>query len=150
MAKDNSKEIVGWGETALEDMSFQEMLDHGVIQIDSIDDTVQVDQSELVGKPFVLYEWEVKPSETFGGNYALIRVKTQDGTRVFADGGKGICEQLERYRSKLAKLDVDVFSPIYFPKGLRASSYVKTLTDASTGEIQKIPATTYYFDNSVD
>lgn len=139
MAKD---EIVGWGETALEDMSFDEMMAQGVIDIAEVDDVIAVDQAELVGVSFVLYEWDIKPSATFGGSYALCRVKTAEGTRVFADGGTGIMEQLERYKNKLLKLEADAYAPLYFHFGLRASQYVKQLDDGST-----VAATTYYFDN---
>jgi hypothetical protein len=135
------KEVTPFGETALEDMSFSEMLDIGVIDIAEVDDVIAVDQAELVGKPMILFEWDIKPSAMYGGSYALCRVKTEDGTRVFADGGTGIQEQLERYKNKLAKLDVNEFSPMYFHYGLRASHYNKEVD----GNV--VAATTYYFDN---
>ncbi len=144
-SKDKGTEVVGFGETSMESWSFQDFMDHGVIQIDQIDDVVQVDQSELVGVPFILYSWDTKDSETYGGQYTVCRVKVATGTRVFADGGAGITEQLERYKQTLLDKNEGAFAPIFFPHGLRASSYVKNMPDGT-----KIPATTYYFDNSVD
>jgi len=136
-----SDEVVAFGEVSLEEMTFDQMMDQGVIDISEVDDTVAVDQGELVGKPFILFEWEVKPSATFGGNYAICRVKTADGTRVFADGGTGIMEQLERYKNRLLNKGVEAFSPLYFHYGLRASHYNKEIDG------NNVAATTYYFDN---
>ena len=136
-----SSAVAGFGKS-LEDMSFSEMMESGVIDIAEIDDVVVCDQAELVGEPFILYEWDVKASETFGGEYAVCRVKVKNGTRVFADGGVGIREQLERYKNKKMDLGAEAFSPVYFHFGLRSSSYVKELPDGN-----KVAATTYYFDN---
>lgn len=133
----------GWGDhVSLENLSFQEMMDAGVISIDEIDDVVQCDQSELVGIPFILFEWDIKESQTFGGHYALCKVKVADGTRVFADGGVGIQEQLARYQQKMNREGIER-QPLYFPHGLRKSDYM-TEVDG-----KQIPATTYYLDNSV-
>lgn len=137
-----SKDVVGWGETALEDMNFQDMLDAGVIDISEIDDVIAVKQEELIGVPFVLYEWDIKPSLEFGGSYATVRIKTAGGTRVFTDGGVGIQEQLERYQQRRLKLQSgETPSPIYFHFGLRSSTYNKEIDG------KMIQATTYYFDN---
>lgn len=141
MAK-QSTDVEQFGVTALEEMSFSEMMDAGVIDISEIDDVIPVEQTELVGKPFILYEFEVKPSEQYGGTYAICRVKTAEGTRVFADGGVGIKEQLERYKRRLAKMGQDVFTPTYFHFGLRSSTYTKH--DEAGAPFQ---ATTFYFDN---
>jgi len=141
MAKNT--DVVGFGQRALERMTFAEMMEAGVISIEQIDDRVMVDQEELVGVPFVMFKFDVKQSESFGGEYAVVDVKTVDGTRAFSDGGTGICKQLQQYKDTLAELGQDVFSPIYFPNGLRASHYMYTNPDGA-----KIPATTYYFDNA--
>lgn len=140
------KEIEGWGEETpdLSTMSFNDMMEAGVIDIAEIDDTTIVEQADLVGKPFILFDWDIKVSETFGGFYAVCKVKTADGTAVFSDGGQGIVEALERYEKRRQELDTK--SPLYFHYGLRASSYMKQLPDAD-GEMRSIPATTYYFDN---
>jgi hypothetical protein len=137
----SSNDVTPFGVTPLEEMSFSEMMDAGVIDISEVDDVIAVDQEELVGKPFILFEWDIKPSAMYGGQYALCRVKTAEGTRVFADGGTGISEQLERYKNRLAKLDENEFSPLYFHFGLRASHYNKEV------EGSVISAVTYYFDN---
>lgn len=136
-----AKDIVGFGERSLEELSFQEMMDAGVVDISDIDDVVVVDQAELVGVPLILFSWEIKSSQTYGGVYALCRVKTADGTRVFADGGTGICEQLERYKQRMMNDGLSGFEPIYMAKGLRVSSYQKEVDG------KMIPAKTYYFDN---
>lgn len=140
MAKKEVAEI-GWGETALADMSFSEMLDAGVIDIAEIDDIVQCEQSELVGVPFILFDWDIKQSQTFGGQYAVCRVKTASGTRVFSDGGAGIGPALERYKQTLIRKGLDEFQPTYFHFGLRASTYM-TEIDGKPAQ-----ATTFYFDN---
>lgn len=123
----------------LADMDFQEMLDAGVIEISEIDDVVVCKQAELVGVPFILFDFEMKSGDM--GEYALCRVKVNGGTRVFADGGVGISEQLERYRQRMMDKGVKN-APLYFPNGLRSSSYDKDLPDGS-----RVHATTYYFDN---
>ena len=138
MAKGN--DVTPWGETELAELSFSEMLDQGVIDISEVDDVVAVDQAELVGIPFILFDFEVKPSLTFGGEYAICRVKTAEGTRVFADGGVGIKEQVERYRQRLLKGGSEG-TPLYFHYGLRASTYTTEVDGKPT------QATTYYFDN---
>ena len=143
MAKDK---VVPFGETPLAEMTFAEMMSAGVIDIAEVDDVVLVDQSELVGKPFILFDWDIKMSQEFGGFYAICRVKTEAGTAVFTDGGTGIVESLERYDKKLQELPEDQRT-LYFHYGLKASHYVKELTDEDTGESRSIPATTYYFDN---
>lgn len=140
MAK--GKDVESWGETSLAEMSFDEMMAQGVIDIAEVDDEIAVNQAELVGIPFVLFEWDLKPSSLGSGSYALCRVKTPEGTRIFADGGTGIMEQLERYKNRLMKLEADAYAPLYFHYGLRASNYNKTLDDGSV-----VQATTYYFDN---
>lgn len=137
------KDVVGFGETLPEDMSFQELIDAGVISISEIDDRLKVDnKDDLIGVPLVIIDWEFKPSD-MGKDYAFVTVKTQEGTRVFADGGTGIPDQLERYKAKLLDSGARF---IYVPNGLRKSDYVaKVVVD---GEEKRIPATTYYFDNA--
>lgn len=133
------RDLLPFGETLPEDMSFQDFLDQGVIDISEIDDVVAVEQGELVGKPFILFDWEVKESATYGGEYAVCRVKTADGTRVFADGGVGIVEALQRYDAKMKK--GGIVGAMYFHYGLRFSTYQKEIDGKMT------QATTYYFDN---
>jgi hypothetical protein len=137
----DSQEVTPFGVTPLEEMTFNDMMEAGVIDIAEVDDVIAVDQAELVGIPLILFSWDVKPSAQFGNNYCICRVKTADGTRVFADGGTGIMEQLERYKNRLAKMDVNEFSPLYFHYGLRASRYNKDVDG------NMIAAVTYYFDN---
>lgn len=132
------RDVLPFGETLPEDMNFQQMMELGVIDIAEIDDVLVVDQAELVGNPMILFEWDIKESQTYGGEYAVCKVKTAEGTRVFADGGTGIQEQLSQYKAKLAEQPTAL---LYFHFGLRASTYVKEVDG------QKIPATTYYFDN---
>ncbi len=134
------RDVLPFGDTLPEDMTFQQMMDAGVIDIAEIDDVIVCDQAELEGKSFILYEWEVKDSQSFGGEYAICRVKTAEGTRVFADGGSGIKEQLDKYKGKMADNGA-TGQMLYFHYGLRASHYNKEVD----GEV--IPATTYYFDN---
>lgn len=135
------KEIVGWGDKALEDMTFQDLLDKGVIDISEVDDVVVCKQEELVDVSFILYEWDIKTGDL--GDYAVCRVKTHNGTRVFADGGVGIQEQLERYKNKLIE---EPNALLYFHHGLRASHYSKEL-EGEDGKAKTINAVTYYFDN---
>jgi hypothetical protein len=140
--------VESWEEPGTPDlagMSFQQMMDAGVIDIADIDDTTIMEQSELVGIPFVLFDWDIKPSAEFGGHYAVCRVKTASGTAVFSDGGAGIVEALERYEKRMNELDQK--SPLYFHFGLRASTYQKQLVDQETGDTRTMTATTYYFDN---
>lgn len=142
-----SKEVADFSnETALEDMSFNEMLasEQGVIDVSDIDTTLLVDQEDLVGKPFILFDWEMKVSTDYkrsdgaAAEYAICHVKTEDGkTRIFTDGGTGIPAQLERYRQKM--IDKGITKPpfMYFHFGLRYSDYTN---DYGKGR-------TYYFDN---
>ena len=147
MAKRN-EEVVGWGEVVPADMTFDQLMEAGVIDIAEIDDQQLVDKATLVGTPFILFDWEIKPSEEFGGDFAICRVKTPEGTAIFTDGGAGIVDALERYQPKLsAAREAGQNMALYFHYGLRASDYVKKLTDPTTGEVRSIPATTYYFDN---
>lgn len=130
-------DMTPFGEVLPEDMSFQELMDAGIIEITEIDDVVAIKQDLLLGVPFILFSWEPRTGDM--GDYVICRVKTAQGTRVFADGGTGIPEQLGRYRQKLNGQTAH----IYFPNGLRKSDYRKTLDDGST-----VNATTYYLDNS--
>lgn len=122
-----------------EEMSFQELMDAGVVEISEIDDTVQEDKENLVGKPLIIFDWQFKESAL--GEYVIVRAKTQTGTVVFADGSTGVRDQLAKYQTRLAKSG-DKFSGLYVPRGLRSSTY---MTKTDKGE--DVQATTYYIDN---
>lgn len=141
----NKREVTPFGETPLLELTFDQLMQQGVIDISEVDDVMQVEQDELVGVTFILVDWEIKQSNSITRDgipteYAIVRVRTTDGLRVFADGGAGIADALERYKNKTEAIDNPL---LYFHYGLRASEY--TYTDPHTGD--KTPARTFYFDN---
>lgn len=153
-----STDVVRYGQSDWLDLSFDELLAEGVIDIAEIDDVVIVEKTDLIGRPFILVDFTFQSAErsSYARPYAVVRVKRQTGdgsteTAVFADGGAGIIDQLSRYRTSMEKRQIP-FSPLYFHYGLRASEYTAEVPvlDKSgnpTGDMAKIPATTYYFDN---
>lgn len=127
----------------LEELTFAQLMEQGVIEVSEIDDTEQVDKADLVNVAMIIFDWTFKTSET--GDYVIVRAKTQDGTIVFADGSTGIKDQLLKYQTRLEKAREEgtQWSGLYVPRGLRYSDY--TYTDPNTGD--KSPARTYYIDN---
>ena len=96
-------------------------------------------KEELVGKPFVIIDANVRESQEFGGYFATLRIVTKDNEGGFfhASGEKsGIVNQLQ---------GIGEISPQRMhrvTRGLRVSRY--TFTNKETGK--ESPATTYYLD----
>lgn len=150
-SKETDRDMMPFGDTLPEEMTFQELLDAGVIDIAEVDNRVQMEQRELVGRSFILVNWEIKDSDRVKRDgqptqYAFVEVMLEDGTlAVFADGGSGIMDQLKRYDARLLRsIEPGAAKPrLYFHYGLRVSDY--TYTDPQTGD--QSPASTFYFDN---
>lgn len=131
----------------LDEMTYEDIVGSATLNVSDFDDVTVVDQTELEGKPFVLIGWAER-SGSFG-DFMAIAVVAPDGKHVFADGGVGIREQLQRFEQRLTKKGQwDQFrrSGIPFPNGLRASRYIAKVPN-DDGVMQEIPATTWYFDN---
>lgn len=105
------------------------------------------DKDDLVDLPFVIVEWEHKPSQQFGGMYAIVRaVIPESGAKVvFADGGSGVASQL--LKTSTERRDKGLPSNTWqhglnVKHGLTRSDY-DAHTSNVTGEV--VPAgTTYY------
>jgi len=125
----------------LTDMSYQEVLDSGVIDISEVDDVTTIEQEQLVGVPIIVLGWDEREGDF--GPFVAVRVKTETGNHVFSDGGTGIKAQLERYVRRIERKGLDIQNGIRIPNGLKASHY--NYTDPITGK--SAPAVTYYLDN---
>lgn len=150
-ASDKGTEVEGWTDADMQpyqppatDLSFQELIDAGVIDVQEVDDVIQLDKEKLVGQPFIIVgvRWG---TSTFskGEKFAVVHVVTPQVRGFFVDGSTGICDQLQKYEDKMTRngMDTDEWRMLV-RAGLRASHY--TYEDPQGNQI---PATTYYIDN---
>jgi len=156
-----SKDVESWSdedrspvqyvpESGLDELSAQELGEISQLHIQDIDERVQFEKDDLVGKPFFLLDWHFTPGE-YGDDseFAVVVIRTvEDQLGFFTDGSTGVRVQLHKYQNRLEKdsrwdeYKAGALGGIRVPSGLRKSNYMKTLDDGT-----KVPATTYYFDN---
>lgn len=113
------------------------------------------DKALLVGKNFVIVEWEYGKNTDYGEKFVIVRLVTENGDKFFTtDGSTGIMRQLEL----LKELSKGRVKRVICKGGLRASDFWVADEDnakigISRGDIvkadypgKKKKATTYYID----
>lgn len=109
-----------------------------------------VDKKDLVNVPFIVLKATLHDSKDFlGSQFALVRVMTKDGRKLFfTDGSTGVKAQVEMLNGARQ----GGASGMWCWKGLTFSKYNPVgedgsyILDPKTGE--KINATTFYFDTT--
>lgn len=107
-----------------------------------------VDKKDLVNVPFIVLKATLHDSKDFlGSQFALVRVMTKDGRKLFfTDGSTGVKAQVEM----LIANRQGGASGVYCGRGLTYSEYEpenedgEKITDPKTGN--PIKAKTFYFD----
>jgi hypothetical protein len=105
------------------------------------------DKAALVGKKFVVIDWEYGKNNDYGNAFVIVRLVTIDNNKyIITDGSTGIMRQLEL----ILQLTKGKTKSIICNNGLRASDYwVDDVTGQPVDESyagKKKKATTYYID----
>jgi hypothetical protein len=106
----------------------QEVNDRGFVKV--------YDKMTLVGKPFLVIDWEENLGESYW--YADVHIVMNNRALYFTDGSTGVYEQLKKLRD-----DKGVTTMIDCPKGLRVSKYRNPV------DPERISSTYYLDDNAL-
>lgn len=114
-------------------------------------------KDELVNKPFMILRWRFNESDRYGEGglfvsmeIAFETVNPQTGNRmmhygVLNDGSTGIRDQMIRLTERRKEQrSGDPYAVRAARNGLRRSDYMTDAVNRQTGEVETIPATTYY------
>lgn len=105
----------------------------GEVEVNERGFTRVFDKDKLVGRPFVIVDWEDEPGEY--GMVATINIVIGDKPLFFKDGSTGVYQQLKAMRDKGVTQWIDC------PKGLRVSTYKNRYNNEDSK--------TYYLDENL-